>query len=155
MVVVAVGEFDKAAIENLVTNHFASMPAATTPRPRPTYDIPDRTETGYALTTDKETSTTTVEVDTLLPAREQGSVGAHKQKTVDRLFSGMLSARFSDLTQKPDAPFVFAFVGRGRFLARTKEASSLIAVVKEDGIDRALEALLPEPDRVWPFGVTG
>ena len=154
MAVVAVGDFDKAAIEKLVTNHFASIPAATTPRPRPTYDIPDRTETGYALTTDKETTTTTVEVDTLLPAREQGSVGVYRQRTVDRLFSGMLSARFSDLTQKPDAPFVFAFVGRGRFLARTKEAASLIAVVKEDGIERGLESLLTEAERVSRFGFT-
>ena len=154
MAVVAVGDFDKSAVEKLVTNHFASIPAATTPRPRQTYDIPDRTETGYALTTDKETTTTTVEVDTLLPAREQGSVGVYRQKTVDRLFSGMLSARFSDLTQKPDAPFVFAFAGRGRFLARTKEAASLIAVVKEDGIERGLESLLTEAERVSRFGFT-
>src|SRR4029077_13152509 len=56
MAVVAVGDFDKAAVEKIVTTHFASIPAATTPRQRPAYDIPDRgADTGYAISTDKET----------------------------------------------------------------------------------------------------
>jgi zinc protease len=154
MAVVAVGDFDKAAIEKLITGHFGSIPAVTAPRPRPTYDIPDRAETGFAITTDKETTTTSVEVDTLLPAREQGSIGEYKQNTVDRLFSGMLSARFSELAQKPDAPFLFAYSGRGRFLAHTKDAATLAALVKEDGIERGLEALLSEAERVSRYGFT-
>ncbi len=154
MAVVAVGDFDKVAIEKLVTSHFASIPAATTPRPRPTYDVPDRPDTGFAINTDKETTTTSIEIDTLLPAREQGSVGVYRQKTVDRLFSGMLSARFSELAQKPDAPFIAAFSGRGSFLARTKEVALLSALVKENGIERGLEALLTEAERVARFGFT-
>src|SRR5450759_1089916 len=53
MAIVAVGDFDKAAIEKMVTAHFASIPAATKPRPRPTYDIPDHPGTVYAIATDK------------------------------------------------------------------------------------------------------
>jgi zinc protease len=154
MAVVAVGDFDKAAIEKLVTAHFASIPAATTPRPRPTYDIPDHPGTVYAIATDKEATNTTVEVDNILPAREQGSIGVYRQKTVDRLFSGMLSARFSELAQKPDAPFIFAGGGRGSFLARTKESATLVALVKEDGVERGLDALLGEAERVSRFGFT-
>jgi len=112
MAVVAVGDFDKAAVEKLVTAHFGSLPAATSPRPRPVYDIPDRPDTGYAITTDKETTTTSIEVDTLLPARQQGNIGVYRQEIVDRLFSGMLNARFSEIAQKPDAPFVFGFSGQ-------------------------------------------
>ncbi len=154
MAVVAVGDFDKAAIEKLVNSHFASIPASKSPRPRPVYDIPDRTETGFAINTDKETTTTSIEIDTLLPSRPEGSIGAYRQKTVDRLFAGMLNARFSELTQKPDAPFVFGFGGRGGFLARTKEIASLSAVVKEDGIERGMQALLLEAERVARFGFT-
>jgi zinc protease len=154
MAVVAVGDFDKATIEKLVTYHFASIPAATNPRPRHTYDIPDRTDIGYAITTDKETSTTSVELHTLLPARPQGTIGAYRQKTVERLFSGMLAARYSELAQSADAPFLFAFGGRGRFLARSKESASLVAVVKEGGVERGLEVLLTEAERVSRFGFT-
>jgi zinc protease len=154
MAVVAVGDFDKAAIEKLVTSHFASIPAHTSPRPRATYDVPDRSDTGFAINTDKETTTTSIEIDTLLPARPEGSVGAYRQQTVDRLFAGMLNARFAEITQKPDAPFVLGFGGRSGFLARTKEVAFLSALVKEDGIERGLQALLIEAERVARFGFT-
>ena len=154
MAVVAVGDFDKAAIEKMITTHFASMPAATKPRPRTSYDVPDHADTSYAVATDKETNTTIVEVDTLLPARPEGTVGAYRQKTVDRLFSGMLSARFSELAQKPDAPFIQAFTGRGSFFARSKDSASLVAIVREGNIERTLNALLSEAERVERFGFT-
>src|SRR6266571_3783252 len=72
MAVVAVGDFDKAAIEKMITTHFASLPAANKPKPRASYDVPDHTDTSYAIATDKETNITIVEVDTLLPTRPEG-----------------------------------------------------------------------------------
>ena len=154
MAVIAVGDFDKAAIEKLVTTHFGSMPEATSPRPRQTFDLPDRTDTGYSINIDKETTTTSVEVDTLLPARPEGLIGKYRQKTVDRLFAQMLNARFAELAQKPDAPFVFGFSGRSGFLVRTKEVAFLNALVKEGAIENATRALLTEAERVARFGFT-
>src|SRR5262249_31324564 len=95
-------------------------PAATNPRPRIEYDVPDHDGTAYAIATDKEASNTSVEIDTILPSRPEGLIGAYRQKTVDRLFSGLLSSRFSELTQKPDAPFLGSFCGRGQFLGGFK-----------------------------------
>lgn len=154
MAVIAVGDFDKAAIEKLVTTHFGSIPEAKNPRPRQTYDLPDRSDTGYSINTDKESTTTSVEIDTLLPARQPGTIGVYRQKTVDRLFAGMMNARFAELAQKPDAPFVFGFTGRGGFLARSKEIASLSALVKEGAIENAMRALLTEAERVARFGFT-
>jgi zinc protease len=154
MAVVAVGDFDKAVIEKLVTTHFASIPAHPSPKERQTFGVPERSDIGFAINTDKETTTTSVEIDTLLPARTEGTIGTYRQKTVDRLFGGMLNARFSELTQKPDAPFVLGFSGRGGFLARNKEIAFLTALVKEDGVERGLQALLTEAERVARFGFT-
>jgi len=154
MAVVAVGDFDKAAIEKLVNSHFASLPAAKDPRPRTAFEVPDRSETGFAITTDKETSNTSIEIDTLLPAREPGTIGVYRQKTVDRLFSAMLNARLAELAQKPDTPFVFGFTGRGSFLGKTKDIVFLNALAKEDGIERAMRMLLTEAERVARFGFT-
>lgn len=154
MAVIAVGDFDKAAIEKLVTAHFGSLPEAKNPRPRQTFDLPDRTSTGYSINTDKETTTTSVEVHTLLPARQQGSIGVYRQKTVDRLFAGMLNARFAELSQKPDAPFVFGFSGRSSFLVPSKEIAFLNALVKEGAVENAMRALLTEAERVARFGFT-
>ena len=154
MAVIAVGDFDKAEIEKLVTTHFGSMPEATNPKPRQMFDLPDRSDTGYSINTDKESTTTSVEIDTLLPARPQGTIGVYRQKTVDRLFAGMLNARFAELAQKPDAPFVFGFTGRGGFLVRSKEIAYLTALVKEGAIENAMRTLLTEAERVARFGFT-
>jgi len=154
MAVIAVGDFDKAAIEKLVTTYFGSIPEARNPKPRQTFDLPDRSDTGFSINTDKESTTTSVEIDTLLPARTQGTIGVYRQKTVDRLFAGMLNARFAELAQKPDAPFVFGFTGRGSFLARSKEIAFLTALVKEGAIENAMRTLLTEAERVARFGFT-
>lgn len=154
MAVAAVGDFDKSAVENLIKAHFSPIPKPSTPRPRPTYDVPDHAGAVYAITTDKEMTSTTVGIENILPARQQGSVGVYRQEIVDRLFSGMLSARFSEIAQKPDAPFLGAGVGRGPFIARTKEEAQLSARVKDDGIERGLDAMLSEVERVTRFGFT-
>src|ERR1035437_4760780 len=154
MAVVAVGDFNSHEVENLIKAHFASIPEPAAPRSRPTYDVPHHAGTVYAITTDKEATTTSVEVENLLPARPQGTVGEYRREIVDQLFSNMLSARFSEMSQKPDAPFLRASAGRGQFIGRTKDDASLTALVKDDGIERGLDALLGEAERVSRFGFT-
>jgi zinc protease len=154
MAVVAVGDFNKTDVENLIKAHFASMPEPAAPRPRPAYGMPDHAGSVYAIMTDKEMTSTSVEVDNLLAGRPQGTVGVYRQEIVDRLFASMLSARFSEISQKPDAPFVMAFANRRQFFERSKDDASLVAMVKEDGIERGLEALLGEAERVSRFGFT-
>ena len=154
MAVVAVGDFDSAEVENLIKAHFASLPKPASPRPRPAYGVPDHAGTLYAIATDKEATTTSVEVENLLPARKQGTIGVYRQEIVDQLFSSMLSARLAEMSQKPDAPFMRASAGRGQFIGRSKDDASLSAIVKDDGIERGLDALLGEAERVARFGFT-
>jgi zinc protease len=154
MAVVAVGDFDRAAVAAMVTSRFAAIPSPARPRPRPIYDLPDRAGTAYAILSDKEVTATTISLDAILPAREQGTVGVYRDKIVDSLFSSMLNARLSDLAQKPDAPFLMAVADRNIFLARTREQATLSALVKENGIERGLAALLAEAERVRRFGFT-
>ena len=155
MAVVAVGDFDKAAIETAIKAHFGSIPAAPrTARERKVYDIPDHDGALFAILADKETTTTSVEMDNLLPRSPQETVGAYRQHIVDDLFSSMISARFSEITQKPGAPFVAAFAGRGQFIAKTKDTAALQAVVKDGGVAAGMEALLAEAKRVERFGFT-
>ena len=66
----------------------------------------------------------------------------------------MLNARFAEITQKPDAPFLFGFTGRGAFIARGKDLAFLGALVKDDGVERGLRALRTEAERVARFGFT-
>jgi predicted Zn-dependent peptidase len=153
MAVVAVGDFDKAAIETLIKNHFETIPKSPATKLRPAYNVPEQPGTLYAIATDKEASGTSVAVYSKMPAREQTTVGAYRQGIVERLFAGMLSTRFSEMAQKPDAPFLGAGAGRGQFV-RSLEVSTLSAGVKEDGVERGLDALFTEALRVEKFGFT-
>lgn len=154
MAVVAVGDFDRAAVENLIKTHFSSIPAATNPRPRPTYQVPDHDGSVFAIMTDKEITGTSISIENLLPARKQGTFGVYRQDLVDSLFSGMLSARFGEIAQKPDAPFLGAGAGRDSFVSQDKDEAQLSARVKEDGVEKGLEAVLGEVERVARFGFT-
>jgi len=154
MAVVAVGDFDKNAVENLIKTHFGSIPAATKPRQRTEYDVPNNDAPKYGILTDKELTGTSFSIGNLVPSRKQGTFGHYRQDIVDRLFSNMLSMRFSEIAQKPDAPFLGAGAGRGPFVARTKDETQLSARVKDDGIEKGLDAVLAEVERVARFGFT-
>src|SRR5882672_2148310 len=116
MAVVAVGDFDKAAVETLIKNHFETIPKSPARKLRPSYKVPEQPGTLYAIASDKEASGTSVSVYSKMPARDQTTIGAYRQQIVERLFSGMLSTRFSEMAQKPDAPFLGAGAGRGQFV---------------------------------------
>ena len=113
MAVVAVGDFDKAAVEGLIKKHFASLPKPARSRPRPAFDVPDHAETLFALASDKEATTTQVSVYNKLPAREDGTVGVYRDRIVSRVAAGMLNRRLADITTRPDSPFVMAAAAAG------------------------------------------
>ena len=153
MAVVAVGDFDPAAIEALIKSHFGALPSPPSPRQRALYDVPDHPGTRYTIATDPEATITTVSVSSMMAARDQTTVGAYRQQTVERVFGGLLSSRLSEIAQKPDAPFLDAQTNRGIFV-QTAEATTLAALVADGGVERGLAALFTEADRVARFGFT-
>ena len=153
MAVIAVGDFDQAAIEALIRKHFGSMTMPASPRPRPVPPVPDHPGTLYAVATDKEATSTNLTIYSKMALRDPTSVGAYRQQLVECVFGGMLSLRFSELAQKPDAPFIGAGAMRGVFV-RSKEASLLNAMVKDGGVERGLQALFTETERVARHGFT-
>jgi len=153
MAVVAVGDFDKSAIEALIRAHFAPIPASASLKPRPVFTVPDRPGTTYSIVTDPEATNTRISVSTAMPARPQASIGAYRQNMVERLFSAMLSERLDEIAQAPNAPFLRAQSDRGLFV-RTEELTSLDALVGAGGVERGLSALFEEVERVVRFGFT-
>jgi zinc protease len=153
MTVIAVGDFDPAAVEKMITAHFEKIPAPTAPKTRASFPVPDHPGTLFAVATDKEAPSASISVYSKRDVRDPRTVGAYRSEIVERLFSSMLGARFAELAQKPDAPFLGASGGRGLFV-RTKSVSALSAGVKGDAIDKTLEVLFTEVERVARFGFT-
>ena len=153
MTVIAAGDFEAAEVEKLITAHFAGIPRPAAPRPRQAYDVPDHPGTLFAIATDKEAPAAIVSVLSKSDPGDDGTVGAYRDSIIEQLFAAMLSTRFQELAQKPEAPFVGAGGGRSA-LVRAKDVSTLGAIVKGDAIAETLVALLTEAERVERFGFT-
>src|SRR5215470_821320 len=72
MAVIVVGDVDRDAVAAMITQHFSSLSPPSPERPRPTFDVPEHRATHYAIVTDKEATTTAVQISDLRPARNQG-----------------------------------------------------------------------------------
>lgn len=151
--VIAVGDFDPATIEALIKKHFSGIPKAAANAPKRTLaTVPSNKEPLIAISHDKEATGSDVELMFKLPVEKTRTVGDYRRDLMERLYLGMLNTRLSEISQKPDAPFLGAGASKGAFIGRTTEAFTLGAGVKDGGIDRGLEALLIEAKRVDQFG---
>jgi zinc protease len=139
----------------MIKEHFASLSAPSPERPRPAFDVPEHRGARYAIVTDKEATTTAVQLSDLRPARNQGSVGGYREIMRDQLFSDMLGARLDELAQGANPPFVNAAAGRELFPApRTRDVAMMQAIVSHDGVTRGLTALVTELQRLSRYGFT-
>lgn len=150
--VIAVGDFDPAAIEALIKKHFGGIPKAINPPKRTLATVPSNKEPLIGIGHDKEATGSDVELMFKLPVEKTKTVADYRRDLMERLYLGMLNTRLDEISQKPDAPFLGAGASKGSFIGRTTEAFTLGAQVKDGAIDRGLEALLVEAKRVDQFG---
>jgi len=153
MAVVAVGDFDGAAMETRIREQFADLENPPDPRPRPTYDVPGHDETLYEITTDPEMTNTSVAVYHKLEPPAEGTVGDYRRNIVEQLYNGILNNRFREISQRPDPPFIGASSSYGLFV-RDQGVYVLAAGVPEGGVETGLEALFTEARRVEEYGFT-
>jgi zinc protease len=150
--VIAVGDFDPAAIEAQIKKHFAAIPKPVNPPKREYATVPANKEPLIAITSDKEATGSDVEVIYKLPVEKTKTVADYRRDLTERLYMGMFNDRLDEIGQKPDAPFLGASGSKGSFIGRTTDAFTLGAAVKDGGIERGLESLLEEARRVDEFG---
>lgn len=151
MAVIAVGEFDAAAVERLIRERFATLEGEATERPL--YSVPDHDETLASIVTDAEALNSSVTVYHKLPVRDERTVSDYRRSLVEQLYNAILNERLSELAQKPDAPYLGASSGNGNLL-RTSAVYLIGAGVADGGIERGLEAVLTEAERVARHGFT-
>ncbi len=152
MAVVAVGDFDPARIEAQIRRHFGGIRRVAKPRPRTEFDVPANAAPLVAIATDKEATSSEVQVTFKTPALPTRTVGDYRRELLAGLYTAMLNSRFNEIAQTPDAPFLGAGASKGQFLARGTDGFTLGAAVKDGGIERGLEALLVEARRVDQYG---
>jgi len=153
MAVVAVGDFNPETIEELIHKHFNNLTVNDTPRSRNTFSVPDHQETLVSAVSDLEATRTNVSVYFKQPVKQVESEEGYRRVILERLYSAMMNARFDEIRQKPDSPFMYAYSYKTDIVS-TKSAHILMAGVKETGIVDGLKALLTETERIERFGFT-
>ena len=151
MAVVAVGDFDKRQIEGLIKRYLGAIPRSSNPRARMLFPVPRHDSTLVSINRDKEATRSAIRLLYKEPKRSNTTTATYRERLVEQLFGAMFNDRFSEITQKPNPPFINAYAAQGG-LVRSAESFSLTAVVADNGIQRGLNSLLVEGERVKKFG---
>jgi len=150
-----VGDFDVAEMEAKVKDLFSKIPAVENPKERPYYDVPDNKDPIIAIASDPEAQRSMLWLYYKHDAvkNEDKNIGYLRHSLVKQLYGQMLNTRFAELVQKENPPFIFAQSFYGSYTA-TKDAYTLVAMTKDNGLEETLKAILMENERVKRFGFT-
>ena len=154
MAVVVVGDIDPKLAEEKVKEYFGRVPKAVNPPKRVEFPVPDNVEPLISVVTDKEASGYEVMIGFKHPKSDNITYSDYRNQLMRSLYTGMLNNRFQEIGQKPDAPFLNAESGYGPFIGRTIDFYSLQISSKENQIEKSLEVILTENERVRKFGFT-
>ncbi|HEX2960405.1 MAG TPA: insulinase family protein [Ignavibacteriales bacterium] len=153
MAVVAVGDFDVNTIEQIIKSRFSGIEAPKNPREHTLSPVPDHKEPYFAIASDKEASRSSVSIYYMRPVETDVTVKDYRRRIVENLYNSMFNKRLYELSKQADPPFIYAYSGRYD-VVRTKSSYILGAMVKDNGVNKALETLLREAQRVDKFGFT-
>jgi zinc protease len=154
MAVIAVGDFDAAAVETLIRERFGRLKNPEGVRERPEFKLPPHKETIFSVVTDKELPVTQVQVLFKQAEEEEfKAVKDYRRTLVRNLFDGIINARLEEISQKPDAAFLGGGIG-STSLVRAGQTYAASAIAKEGKTLESLESLLVEVARVRAHGFT-
>lgn len=153
MAVIIVGDFDADEMEQKVIDYFTMTPKPCAPTERPVYSIDDNKEPLVCVATDKEATSTQIQMFYKHPAKTVKTLGDFREQyLVYGLFETMFNERLSELGEKKSCPYMQAGAGYGGFLARPVAAYQMYVVAKEGKVLDALETMMMENRRLQQHG---
>lgn len=156
--VVIVGDIDVDQVEATVRKLFSDIPAPTHPAERVYYPVPDNAEPLVSIATDKESSNTILYLFNKydkMPKDMYATAAGFVYDYMQSAAATMLNERLDELVQKGNPPFVYgASEGGDYYISSTKGAWTTLALVKENHIKEAMNALVTEINRARQFGFT-
>ncbi|MCD8178388.1 MAG: insulinase family protein [Tannerellaceae bacterium] len=156
--IIIVGDIDAAEIENKVHSLFADIPAPVNPAEREWFGVADNEKPLISIATDKEATSTLLHIMhkyDKYPDEVMASIDGLVINYIKRVASSMLNERLEEIVQKADPPFIDAGTFDGDFVvSKTKGAWTIAALVKDNRIEDAMNALVMETERIKQFGFT-
>lgn len=152
--IIAVGDFDVKVVEAKIKQIFSSLEMPKNPRERKYFPVPDHKEVKAVVVTDKEAQYNMIQIvfkhD---PVSDRSTEAYYRHEYLSQLYSHMINARFSEIQQQENSPFLYAMSAFTE-LVRTKSGYMLMGVAKNGMINEATEILVDENMRVLQHGFT-
>ncbi|MBP3227502.1 MAG: insulinase family protein [Bacteroidaceae bacterium] len=156
--IIVVGDIDVNEVEQKVIALFSGIANPENPEPYVDYPVPDNAEPIYIVDKDKEQQQVLLEVmfkHDVMPREYRNTPVFLVQDYLDNVIMLAVDARFEELSQKPDCPFLQAGCYDGNyFISKTKGAFTVVIVPKPGQDVAATEAVMTEVQRLRQYGLT-
>lgn len=156
--IIVVGDVDVDRTEAKIKEMFGKIPMPENAAERIYTPVEDNKEPLVAIATDPEAPQTLFQImfkQDKTPAEVRASAYGFVENYMQNIIAHMFNNRISEILQKPNAPFLGANLDFGNFfLAKTKDALSVYALAKEGELEKALEGVTQEIERVRQYGFT-
>jgi len=153
MAVIVVGDLDPADAVKQIEAKFADLEAPAKPRARIHGEVPPANGTRVSIVTDPEVPSASVQLVNMFPHRPESTATDHRVIMMTALYHRMLNDRLSELTQRQDAPLLYAGTSTGDQTLEI-DAFTRYGAVKDGQLDAAITALITEVRRVEQHGFT-
>ena len=155
--VIVVGDVDVNQIEQKIKTIFSDVPAPATPTEKILYPVAENAEPVIGVLTDPEATSSTIELlwrrQPMIPIAFNNTDQAYIFDLAKSYISAIMHERFSDITARPDAPFLSAELGVGK-LCNTCEATSGSVNFKDGDAIPAFTAFMTEVEKLKRYGFT-
>ncbi len=156
--IIVVGDFDVDQMEQQVKELFGKIEMPENAAERIYYPVPDNEEPIFAFYKDKETQYSRIDIymkHEPMPQELKGTINGAIADYMNGVVSMMFNERLSEITQKSNAPFIASAIYDGDyFIAKTKDAFTLIALAQDNKTIEAAKGVMREAERVDRHGFT-
>ena len=152
--VIVVGDIDAKTAKQMLEKHFGGLKNPAGERERKYVDVTPRKAPDAMVVTDKET-TNSVMILAFPYERKHDEVtlGDYRMNLVKDMAQSMINRRLNDLAQSSAPPFPYAGVGMDG-LIHGYEALQCYALLTNNGVEKAINALTGELEKAKKFGFT-
>ncbi|MFN5691848.1 MAG: M16 family metallopeptidase, partial [Bacteroidota bacterium] len=153
MSVIVVGDLDPVVAEKKIIAHFSKYKNPPNAKPRPAIiPIAERKVNESMVLTDKEQPYNILQlinyIEKDIPVKTWGD---YRQSVLEDLYNQMVSQRLSEISQQPNAPFLFAGASFSGFIRGYKSFTS-VAVLGDKPAQPAIRAMESVTESVKKFG---
>ncbi len=155
--VIVVGDVDVDQIEAKLKTIFADIPAPVNPKEKVMHKIPDNVEPIVGILTDPEQTSSNIEIlwkSEPLPKEYMNTDVAFMTDIITSYIALIMRERFTDITAKPDAPFLGASFYAMSSLCATCDASMGQVSFKDGDAVNAFTAFMTEIEKMKRYGFT-